>query len=94
MDYFGYENSEYNDGIGLEEYNGTYSLVSSRMGNDGKVYMRWCYPQGAGKGAGPIARAIPWKIRLGSRDEAIKMINRISAALNGGQVADGDDIPF
>lgn len=89
-DFIKYENTEYGEGIMLEEYNGTLSLVAAQEGKDGKVYMRWCYPQ---KDKKPIAKSIPWKIKLGNRDEALNIIGQLLDILNTEKVDDGE-IPF
>ena len=95
MTFFKYEESEYGEGIELEEYNGVYSLVSARE-NDGKVYKQWGYPQGRGKGAGPIEKCLPWKVKLGSREEAVKVLNQLVFELGGSRDGQPDDtdVPF
>ena len=70
-----YPDSQYHEGIQIDEYNGTYSLALANEGNDGKVYKKWCFPQGRGKGAGPIDKCVPMKIELGkSAEEAVAML--------------------
>jgi len=47
------------------------------------VYLKWCYPQGRGKNAGPIAKSIPWKITLGKdKAQAIETLTWFLNALN------------
>lgn len=53
---------KYGAGILLDEYNGSYSLVSARRSEDGTIYKDWCYPQ---RNKQPIEKSLPWKIKLG-----------------------------
>ena len=41
-----FPNDQYGKGITLQEYNGSFYLISSHEGKDGKVYADWCFPQG------------------------------------------------
>lgn len=70
--------AEYHNGVAIDRYKGTYSLVKARVGggND-TVYAQWGYPQRAGKKEpGPVA--IPWQIALGSsREEVISLLHRL-----------------
>lgn len=60
--------SEYGEGVLLDEYHGNWSLVSARKGGDGEIYMQWCYPQD--KDRKPRNKSIPWKINFGSKPNA------------------------
>ncbi len=92
--FIAYENSQYGDGIQIEEYNGMFSLVSARE-KDGNVYAQWGYPQGIGKGAGPIDKCLPWKIKLANnKPEAVEMLNKIISTLTGEATPDTGKIPF
>jgi len=78
--FFEIPDSKYSEGIILEEYQGSWSLVSGRTGTDGKNYKKWGFPQGKDKEA--IGKAIPWKIYLGpSRKAAIDMLRKIAMEL-------------
>jgi hypothetical protein len=88
-DFIKYSDSQYGEGIQVEEYNGVVSLVNAREGQDGKVYAQWCYPQGRGKGAGPIEKALPWKIKLGTKEEAVGILNNLLGILGA-----DEDTPF
>jgi hypothetical protein len=108
--FFPKPNSEYGEGVELDEYNGTWSLVSARMGKDNKVYKEWVYPQARtekGEPNRPIDKCLPWKISLGdSRDEAVKFLEAVLQtfahnAIPGGrdfgehdQTQSEEDIPF
>ena len=85
-----------NRGIALEEYNGKLSLTKGNIGRDGNQYFEWGYPQ---RDRAPQEKAIPWKIILGDKQEAIEVLNRILSVLLDGKVQDDqgeitDDIPF
>ena len=68
-----FDGDQYNKGILLQEYNGTFYLVSAHGGNDGKIYADWCFPQGRDRKASE--KALPWKIKIGeNQDEAFKTL--------------------
>jgi hypothetical protein len=86
--------SEYNDGAMLEEYKGVFSLVSANEAKDGTVYKKWGYPQRDKK---PISQSIPWKVRLGSKRQAVKTLQYFLDQLISAEPEElekGDDIPF
>jgi hypothetical protein len=86
--------SEYNDGAMLEEYKGVFSLVSANEAKDGTVYKKWGFPQ---KDKKPISQAIPWKVRLGSKRQAVKTLQYFLDQLISAEPEElekGDDIPF
>lgn len=88
--YFRMMNEKYGSGIGIEEYNGKFSLVSARKGSDGNYYSDWAFPQD--KDRKPREKAIPVKVPLGdSRDEAIATLRHFCDLVNG---VDEGDIPF
>jgi len=71
---------EYGRGVTLQEYKGTYSLVSSKEGKDGKVYSDWAFPQTRDRTHGE--KAWPVKVKLGnSSAEAVQMLRLILAEL-------------
>ncbi len=84
--------SKYGDIIILDDYNDELSLVAGRKyEKDGeeKTAMQWCFPQG--KDREPRDKSVPWKIRLGSKEEA-----REFARWLWDQVGDteGPEVPF
>ena len=80
-----YPNNQYHEGIELDNYNGVYSIVSANKGQDGTVYKKWGYPQGRGKGAGPIEKSLPWKVALGgTKQQAVDMLKSLLSAIDGG----------
>jgi hypothetical protein len=74
-----FEGSEWGNGVAVDEYKGTISLVAARKGNDGKVYMDWCYPQkGTFEERKPHTVSVPWKISIGTdKQSAIIMLGRL-----------------
>lgn len=85
--------SDWNEGIMLEEYNGVFSLVSANKSrnSEGTVYKKWGFPQNKDKQ--PINKAIPWKVRLGSKRQAVKTLQYFLEQLtNNGTEA--PDLPF
>lgn len=87
------DGSEYGEGVGVEEYNGTISLVLSQLGENGNVYKRWCYPQVGKKGENkPLDKAIPWKISIGNdKRSAIIMLGRLGKIIED---MGAEDDPF
>ncbi|NCP03494.1 MAG: hypothetical protein GW861_08985 [Deltaproteobacteria bacterium] len=75
--------SQYGDGVMLNKYQETYSLIAAKkgQGEKGTVYMTWCYPQL--KGNTIAEKAIPMKITLGGRQTAINILKEILAQLEG-----------
>ena len=100
--FYEYEDGRFGDGITLDFYRGEYALVSAKKGQDDKIYMQWCYPQKSG-GKGPLEKSLPWKIKLGEKTEAIKVLKFFlshleenSSSLNDMPLDKGneDDAPF
>ena len=87
------KDSKYGEGIVVDVYNGTISIVNARQ-DDGSVYMQWCYPQRGGKGDNhPLETAVPWKLTLGdSADAAVKMLGRLAKIIE--DLSDGEENPF
>lgn len=78
--FFEVADSKYNDGIFLEEYNGTWSLIAGQVGRDGNKYKRWVFPQG--KDRQPAEKPMPLKINLGDRISASSILKSLYWALN------------
>ena len=95
--------NQYGEVIVIEEYQGVYGLVLSKKGDKGgTVFKKWCFPEFKKE---PGKKAVPWKLPLGNRDDAVKVIRALAAAFGIGapvgqgtapQVSDDDDdgIPF
>ena len=65
---------QYHNGVALEEYNGKLSLVRAYMAKDGEVRVKWGYPE---KNKEPISKSIPWKVELGTEQDAIDILRRL-----------------
>jgi hypothetical protein len=80
-------NEQFKSGFILEEYNGVYSLVNAYRKRDGETEMKWAYiekrekNEATDKWEGKPGKKIPWKIELGTRDEAIANLRRVLAEL-------------
>jgi len=73
------QGDKYGAGVTLQEYNGTYSLVASKEGKDGKVWLDWAFPQT--KDRTPGEKAWPVKVKLGnSASESMEMLQLLLAA--------------
>lgn len=76
-----FQNSEYGEGLLLDERNGVYSLISANKKKD-QVYMQWVYPQKRDGSKQPMAKSLPWKIKLGdSKDEAFQTLRYFAGLL-------------
>ena len=74
-------NEKYHEGCGLDDYNGQISICADKGGKDGKIYLRWCFPQN--KDRKPSEKGLPWKVDLGSRERAIKILEAFVRVLKG-----------
>lgn len=92
-------NEEYHSGAALDEYKDIISVCSAQISKkDGECYKRWAFPQVADRKPGE--KALPVSIRLGDKDNAIKILKGFIAALSGEKKEEpkkpsvGDDVPF
>jgi len=76
--------SQYGEGVMLDEYNGKWSLVSARQGKDGTVYMQWAYPQARDGTKKPIEKSVPWKVSFGSKEATISGLRHFLEILEEG----------
>ena len=83
----------YNEGVVLNEYNGSYGISFANEGNNGTVYIKWGYPQRIGSRE-PIEKSLPWEVKLGSQGEAIKILRNILADLEGSNDNPEGETPF
>ena len=93
------ENDDYGKGLLLQEYQGSYFLISASRGKDGAVYKRWGFP--SGKDKLPIDQVLPWQVKIGEdRAEAIEMLTYFLSQLGSSDTPgatmspESDDIPF
>lgn len=75
---------KWKQGAMLNEYGGMYSIVSAKKGSDGNVNMQWCHA--SGKDKKPVEKAMPLKIMLGDKNQAIAVLTSMLKEL-------GADIP-
>jgi hypothetical protein len=87
-----FPDSQYHEGILLDEYQGKYSLCAANKDKDGKVYSKWGYPQKFGEKV-PIDKSLPWKVTLGDKAAAKKALLMFADILDGGK-GEEDSIPF
>ena len=81
--FYEYESSQYGDGVLLNEYRGEFALVAAKR-KDGKVFMEWVFPQKRDGSKEPMDKSLPWKIKLGPKAEAIKVLKYFVNKLEGG----------
>lgn len=81
--FYKYESSSYGDGVLLDEYRGEFSLVAARRKDD-DIFMEWVFPQKRDGSKEPIDKSLPWKIKLGPKAEAIKVLRFFLEKLEGG----------
>ena len=87
--FYEYESSQYGDGIVLNEYRKEFSLVAARRRDD-EVFMEWVFPQKRDGSKEPIDKSLPWKIKLGQKEEAIKVLKFFLEQLEGSASPPGD----
>jgi len=88
--FYEYESSSYGDGILLNIYRNEYSLVAAKL-KEGEIFMEWVFPQKRDGSKEPIDKSLPWKIKLGPKAEAIKVLKFFLEKLEGG-TSPSDDI--
>lgn len=88
-EFYRYPDGDYGDGAFLEEYRGAWSLVSAKEGKNGETYKRWCFPQGQDRK--PMAKGIPWKVKLGdNKEDAVNCLKFFLQCMTGRGVPAGD----
>ena len=87
-------NEQYGDGVAVDTYNGEISLVSAKQNADtGDIWMEWVYPAKRADGKSvPGEKMLPWKIRLGSREQALTILVKLAGIL-GVNLVVGDGKP-
>jgi len=68
-------NDKYGTGIAVDEYKGEFAICAAIVGKDDKLYLRWTHPQG--KDRKPSEKAIPHKITLGNKQQAINRLEKL-----------------
>ena len=89
--------TQYHNGVCMEEYREEIGICRANRGNDGKVYTKWGFPQ-QGKDRKPAEKAIPWKIIFGTRSQAIQILESFLEELKSETQSvtqpEKPDIPF
>ena len=88
---------QYHNGVCLDEYNGEIEICRANRGKDGKVYVKYGFPQV--KDRKPAEKAMPWKVVLGTKSQAIEMLETFVSILKGAETQTGgtgidSSIPF
>lgn len=65
------DSSQYGEGVKLQDYKGTFSVIATNYNAEGEAYMKWAFPQINRK---PTEKAIPFKVSLGTKEEAIEIL--------------------
>jgi hypothetical protein len=89
------EGDDYGKGLILQEYEGSYFLISASLSNQGgTVYKRWGFP--SGKDKKPISQVLPWQVKIGeTKAEAVEMLSYFLEQLTGNTTSpESDSIPW
>ena len=83
-------NEQYGEGIAINTYQNEISLVSARKKEEtGEIFMQWVYPVRNADGKSvPGEKMLPWKIRLGSREQALTTLVKLAGILGVTLVVD------
>ena len=73
-----------NKSLSLEEYAGSYYLVSTWETRGGDIKPNWVFRHDRVDGENVPGKAIPLKLSLGDRTAAVAMLMQMAAALNHG----------
>ena len=85
------KDNDYGEGVLLNEYKGSFSLVTARKKKD-EVYMEWCFPQKRDGSKEPMDKSLPWKVTIGgSKEEAIETLKTLMYSLAGQEYPPKDD---
>lgn len=76
--------SQYNEVVILDEYNGVYSLILGKQG-DKRNFWKMVHPETR---SGPSEKKIPMKVVLGDQHAAANMLRQLAHELEG-----GDELP-
>ncbi len=79
---------EYQEGVILNKYEGEISLIAGNAAQDGKIWMKWAFPQKRVDGQNvPNEKARPQGVMIGyGKDQAIKTLNYFLDILEGREV--------
>ena len=81
--FYDIESSPFGDSVALQMYKDNFYLVAGGKSKTGIHYKKWAYPQ---RGDQSISeKAVPVAVKLGSRREAIEILNQMINGLKGEQ---------
>ena len=81
-------------GVILEDYKGSYSLVSAWEDKDGKVNLKWGkFEVYDNKTKTKSEKNLPVKIYIGNRDMAIEVLGELINRIKG-KPESSEDVPF
>ncbi len=87
------------EGVLLNCYKESYSIIQAGKTPNGDVYMQWCFPKK--KDGEPTDRPLPMMVNLGNEYDAKRFLKKLLAVFEKGEVPDGhimspgsDEIPF
>ncbi len=72
------DSSQYGDGVKLQDYKGVFSVIATNYNSEGEIFMKWTFPQINRK---PTEKAIPFKVSLGTKKEAIEILESFVVGL-------------
>ena len=82
------KDSEWGDGVLLDGYNGTWSIVAAKEKNyqgEDKIFLEWIYPQKRDGSREAMDKSLPWKVTIGkSKEEAVKTLKYFIKLLSEG----------
>ena len=81
-----------NKSLSLELYENKFSLVSTWETRDGAVKPNWCFRQERKDNENVPGKAIPLKLFLGDKAEAVSMLLQLLGALGWTPPATGNDV--
>ena len=86
---------QYGEGVAVDTYQNEISLVSARKKEEtGEIFMQWVYPVRNADGKSvPGEKMLPWKIRLGSREQALTTLVKLAGILGVTLVVDKNAAP-
>ena len=93
------ESSKYNELVVLEKRGDDYGIaLAQESQNGGTNYMKWVFPQRRVDGKNvPNEKAIPFRIPIGTRDQAVSLLLQLLAALGhpvAGKPSEDQEPPF
>lgn len=91
--FYAIPDSQYGEGVLLDEYNGRFSLVSARQKDD-KEYMEWVFPQRRDGSKKPIDKAVPWKVTFGSKAQMVNALQYFLGLLDKIEGDGNEPAPF